>query len=66
MANIQQAELGLILVTNRMRKRELLAQVDRVMPCAALEALIAPRALEGRSRRPPFSVYPTLLVHFVQ
>ncbi len=66
MANMQQAELGLNLSTKRTRRREFLAQMERVVPWAALEALIAPHAPEGRRGRPPFSVRTMLRIHFMQ
>ena len=66
MAAMQQAELGLNLSTKRTRKREFLAQMERVVPWAALEALIAPHAPEGRRGRPPFSVRTMLRIHFMQ
>jgi IS5 family transposase len=66
MASMQQAELGLNLSTKRTRKREFLAQMERVVPWAQLEALIAPHAPEGRRGRPPFSVGTMLRVHFMQ
>ena len=53
---MKQAELGLNLTTKRTRKREFLAEMERVVPWAALVALIAPYAPEGRRGRPPFGV----------
>ena len=66
MASMQQAELGLNLSTKRTRKREFLAQMERVVPWTELEALIAPHAPEGRRGRPPFSVRTMLRIHFMQ
>jgi IS5 family transposase len=63
---MQQAELGLNLSTKRTRKREFLAQMERVVPWAAMEALIAPHAPEGRRGRPPFSVRTMLRIHSMQ
>jgi IS5 family transposase len=63
---MQQAELGLDLSTKRTRKREFLGQMERVVPWAQLEALIAPYAPEGRRGRPPFAVRTMLRVHFMQ
>jgi IS5 family transposase len=63
---MQQSELGLNLSTKRTRKREFLAQMERVVPWAQLEALIAPHAPEGRRGRPPFSVTTMLRIHFMQ
>ena len=66
MPGMQQTELGLNLNTRRTRKREFLAQMERVVPWAALEALIAPHAPEGRRGRPPFAVSTMLRIHFMQ
>ena len=63
---MQQAELGLNLSTKRTRKREFLAQMQRVVPWAQLEALIAPHAPEGRRGRPPFALGTMLRIHFMQ
>ena len=38
---MEQAELGLKLGTKRTRKRELLAQMERVLPWTAVVALVA-------------------------
>ena len=53
---MKQADLGLNLTTKRTRKREFLAEMERVVPWAALVALITPYAPEGRRGRPPFPV----------
>lgn len=63
---MKQADLGLNLTTKRTRKREFLAQMERVVPWAALVQLVAPHAPEGRKGRPPFSVETMLRVHFMQ
>jgi transposase, IS5 family len=63
---MKQAELGLNLTTKRTRKREFLAQMDRVVPWSALVALIAPYAPEGRRGRPPFALATMLRIHFMQ
>jgi len=63
---MQQAELGLNLSTKRTRKREFLAQMERVVPWSELEALVAPHAPEGRRGRPPFAVRTILRIHFMQ
>jgi transposase, IS5 family len=63
---MKQAELGLNLSTKRTRKREFLAQMDRVVPWAALVALVAPYAPEGRRGRPPFAIETMLRIHFMQ
>lgn len=55
---MKQADLGLNLTTKRTRKRkrEFLAEMERVVPWVALVALIAPYAPEGKRGRPPFAV----------
>jgi hypothetical protein len=61
---MKQAELGPNLTTKRTRKREFLAEMERVVPWAALVALITPYAPEGRRGRPPFAVEAMLRIHF--
>ena len=63
---MKQADLGLNLTTKRTRKREFLAEMERVVPWAALIALIAPYAPEGKRGRPPFAVETMLRIHFMQ
>ena len=63
---MKQADLGLNLTTKRTRKREFLAEMERVVPWAALVALITPYAPEGKRGRPPFAVETMLRVHFMQ
>ena len=52
--------------TKRTRKREFLAEMERVVPWQALVELVAPFAPEGRRGRPPFSVETMLRIHFMQ
>src|SRR5918911_1803152 len=66
MAIMKQVDLGLNLSTKRTRKRAFLAQMERVVPWAALVELVAPYAPEGKKGRPPFSVETMLRVHFMQ
>ena len=63
---MKQSDLGLNLTTKRTRKREFLAQMERVVPWAALVALVAPYAPEGRKGRPPFAIETMLRIHFMQ
>ncbi len=63
---MKQTSLGLGNSTKRMGKRELLAQMERLVPWAALVELVAPFAPEGRRGRPPFSVDAMLRIHFMQ
>jgi IS5 family transposase len=66
MPAMKQADLGLNLTTKRTRKREFLAQMERVVPWAALVELVTPVAPEGKRGRPPFPVETMLRVHFMQ
>jgi hypothetical protein len=63
---MKQAELGLNLRTKKTREREFLGQMERVVPWAALVALVAPYAPEGKKGRPPFAVQTMLRIHFMQ
>jgi transposase, IS5 family len=56
---MKQTDLGLNLTTKRPRKREFLAQMDRVVPWDALVELVAPYAPEGKKGRQPFAVQTT-------
>ena len=64
--NMKQTTLGLDLNAKRTRKREFLAQMERVAPWADLVVLIAPYYPEGRTGRPPFSLEAMLRTHFMQ
>jgi IS5 family transposase len=63
---MKQTGLGLNLTTKRTRKREFLAQMERVVPWAALVELVSPYAPEGKKGRPPFAVQTMLRIHFMQ
>ena len=63
---MQQATLDLELSLKKTRKREFLAQMERVVPWAALVALVAPYYPEGRTGRPPFALETMLRTHFLQ
>jgi transposase, IS5 family len=63
---MKQAELELHLSTKRTRKREFLAQMERVVPWVALVDSVAPYAPEGKKGRQPFAVQTMLRVHFMQ
>ena len=60
---MKQAALDLKLSLKKTRKREFLEQMERVVPWAALVALIAPYYPEGRTGRPPFALETMLRVH---
>lgn len=63
---MKQSDLGLNLTTKRTRKREFLAQMERVVPWAALVQIVAPHSAEGKKGRPPFPIETMLRVHFMQ
>ena len=63
---MKQASLGLGNSTKRTRKREFLAEMERVVPWAALVELVVPFAPVGRRGRPPFSIEVMLRIHFMQ
>jgi IS5 family transposase len=60
------ASSGFELVTKRTRKREFLAEMNSVVPWAALVSLIEPHAPAGKTGRPPFAVLTLLRIHFMQ
>jgi len=66
MTPMKQSSLGLGNSNKRTRKREFLAEMERVVPWAPLVELVAPFAPEGRRGRPPFSVEAMLRIHFMQ
>jgi len=53
---MKQADLGLGPTTKRTRKRKFLAQLERVVPWAALVQLVEPQAPEGKRGQPPFPI----------
>ena len=53
---MKQSSLDLSLSTKKTRKQELLAQMDLVVPWAALVELITPYYPEGKNGRPPFAL----------
>ena len=53
---MKQNSLDLNLSTKKTRKQELLAQMDLVVPWAALVELITPYYPEGKNGRPPFAL----------
>ncbi len=63
---MKQTDLGVNLTTKRTRKREFLAQMERVVPWTALVELVMPYASEGKKGRPPFAVEAMLRIHFMQ
>jgi IS5 family transposase len=61
---MRQTDPGLNLRTRR--KREFLAQMDRVMPWADLVAVVSPYTRKSKTGRPPFAVLTMLRIHFMQ
>lgn len=62
---MKQTSLDLNLSARRTRKQEFLAQMQRVVPWAALVELIAPYYPEGKNGRPPFALETMLRIHFM-
>ena len=63
---MKQSSLDLSLSTKKTRKQELLAQMDLVVPWAALVELITPYYPEGKNGRPPFALETMLRIHCMQ
>ena len=63
---MNQIASGLKLDIKKTRKREFLAQMEKVVPWDDLVALIAPYYPEGNNGRPPFSLHSMLRIHFLQ
>ena len=66
MKQISLAMSGFEKSVKRTRKREFLAEMGRVVPWGALEALIAPHYARGKTGRPPFALGAMLRIHFLQ
>ena len=58
---MKQSSLDLNLSTKKTRKQQLLAQMERVVPWAALVELIAPYYPEGKNARPPLHWRPSAM-----
>ena len=63
---MKQSSLDLRLSVRKAHKREFLAEMDAVVPWAALVELIDPYYPEGRNGRPSFALETMLRVHFMQ
>ena len=63
---MKQTALALNLSVKKTRKRELLEQMEKVVPWAALVECIAPFYPEGKTGGPPFSLQTMLRIHFMQ
>ncbi|WP_310625856.1 transposase, partial [Limnohabitans sp.] len=57
---------GFELQSKRTRRREVLNDLDRVIPWPVLLALIQPHAPAGKTGRPPFAVETMLRIHLLQ
>jgi transposase, IS5 family len=57
---------GFELKSKNAGRRELLGEMDRVIPWGELVALIQPHALLGKTGRPPFGVEQMLHIHLLQ
>jgi len=66
MNQISLATTGFKLETKRTRKRELLDEMNLVIPWSQLPGLIAPHAPAGNSGRPPFAIEMMLHIHLLQ
>ena len=61
---MKQSSLDLNLSTKKTRKQQLLDEMERVVPWAALVELIAPYYPEGKNGRPPFALETMLRIQF--
>jgi IS5 family transposase len=66
MATMKQLGLGLKLSTKKTRKRELLEEMERVVPWAALVQIVAPYYPKAKTGRPPFGIETMLRIHYLQ
>ena len=68
MKQMSLTESGLERKTKRTRKRELLDEMNLVVPWSELVSLIAPHAPQAGTKggRPPFAVETMLRIHFLQ
>ncbi len=63
---MNQLGLGLNLSTKKTRKREFLDEMNRVVPWAALVAVVEPYAPRAKTGRPPFATLTMLRIHYLQ
>jgi len=63
---MKQSSLGLGASTKRTRRRELLDEMDRVVPWSDLVAETAPFMPKGKCCRPPFPLESLLRIYFMQ
>lgn len=63
---MKQLGLGLNLSTKKTRKRELLEEMERVVPWSALVQVVEPYYPKAKTGRPPFPIETMLRVHYLQ
>ena len=63
---MKQLGLGLNLSTKKTRKAKFLEEMERVVPWAALVAIVEPHCPRARTGRPPFAVETMLRIHYLQ
>ncbi len=63
---MQQAETGLTLNSRRTQIQEFLAQMERLVLWAELEALVEPYEPKSKTGRPPLALQTMLRIHFMQ
>jgi IS5 family transposase len=63
---MKQLGLGLNLSKKKTRKREFLDEMNRVVPWAALVAVVQPHAPRAKTGRPPFAIETMLRIHYLQ
>ena len=64
--SMKQASLNLDLLSKKTRKQTFLDEMEKVVPWANLEALIASYYCEGVKGRPPFALQTMVRTHFMQ
>lgn len=63
---MKQIGLGLNLSTKKTRKREFLAEMERVVPWKVLVEIIEPHWPKSKTGRPPFAIETMLRIHYMQ
>lgn len=61
-----QLGLGLNLSTKKTPKRELLDEMDQVLPWSALVQIVEPHSPRAKTGRPPFAIETRLRIHYLQ
>jgi len=63
---MKQLGLGLNLSTKKPRKAKFLNEMERLVPWAALVAIVEPHCPRAKNGRPPFAVETMLRIHYLQ